>query len=42
MSIKAASPGMNAVDALKASAAKWQSLSADQKAEWNNKCKQQQ
>jgi hypothetical protein len=32
---------MNAVDALKASAAKWQSLSADQKAEWNNKSKQQ-
>jgi hypothetical protein len=39
--IRAATPGMNAVDVMKACGAKWQSLTPEAKAEWNSKCKQQ-
>ena len=39
--IRAATPGMNAVEVMKACGAKWQSLSPDMKLQWNSKAKLQ-
>jgi hypothetical protein len=39
--IRAATPGINAVEVMKACGAKWQSLTPEEKADWNSKCKQQ-
>jgi hypothetical protein len=38
--IRAAAPGTDAVEVMKTCGAKWQALSADQKAAWNDKAKQ--
>ncbi len=41
--VKAASPpGVHSIDVMKTTAAKWMALSAEEKAVWNNKSKQQQ
>jgi hypothetical protein len=38
--IRAATPGINAVEVMKACGASWQALSAEQKDVWNSKAKQ--
>ena len=40
--VKAASPGVRSIEVMKTTAAKWMALSAEEKAVWNNKSKQQQ
>jgi hypothetical protein len=38
--IRAVTPSISSVDVMRACGSKWQSLSAQQKEEWNNRCKQ--
>jgi hypothetical protein len=38
--IRAATPGINAVEVMKTCGANWQALSAAQKQDWNSKAKQ--